>query len=59
VVNESRELLPREPAVHSGATGRATALAEHHRLRDRGWAYMLLIALLCAEWLGRRRWGLR
>jgi len=59
VVNESRELLPREPTVHSGATGRAAALAEHRRLRDRGWAYMLLIALLCAEWLGRRRWGMR
>lgn len=59
VVNESRELLPREPTVHSGATGRAAALAEQHRLRERGWAYMLLIALLCAEWLARRRWGLR
>ncbi|HET7552424.1 MAG TPA: hypothetical protein VFK04_14135 [Gemmatimonadaceae bacterium] len=59
VVNESRELLPRQPTVRAGATGRAAALAEHHRLRDRGWAYMLLIALLCAEWLGRRRWGLR
>jgi hypothetical protein len=59
VVNESRELLPRQPTVLSGATGRAAVLAEHHRLRDRGWAYMLLIALLCAEWLGRRRWGLR
>lgn len=59
VVNESRELLPREPTAHSGATGRAAALVEHHRLRDRGWAYMLLIALLCAEWLGRRRWGMR
>ena len=59
VVNESRELLPRQPTVRSGATGRAAALSEHHRLRDRWWAYMLLIALLCAEWLGRRRWGLR
>ncbi len=59
VVNESRELLPRDVTVHSGATGQAAALAEQHRLRDRGWAYMLLIALLCAEWLMRRRWGLR
>lgn len=59
VVNESRELLPREPSVRSGATGRAAALAEQHRLRDHGWAYMLLIALLCAEWLTRRKWGMR
>lgn len=59
VVNASRELLPREATVHTGSTGRSAALAEHHRLRDRGWAYMLLIALLCAEWLFRRRWGMR
>lgn len=59
VVNESRELLPREPTVHSGAAGQAAALAEHHDLRERGWAYMLLIAFLCAEWLMRRRWGMR
>ena len=59
VVNASRELLPREPTVRSGAIGRSAALAERHRLRDHGWAYMLLIALLCAEWLLRRRWGMR
>jgi hypothetical protein len=45
--------------VRAGATGRSAALAERHHLRDRGWAYMLLIALLCAEWLLRRRWGMR
>lgn len=58
-VNESRELLPRETTVRSGATGGAAPLAERHPLRDRGWAYVLIIALLCAEWLGRRRWGMR
>ena len=59
VVNASRELLPREATVRAGATGRSAALAERHHLRDRWWAYMLLIALLCAEWLLRRRWGMR
>ena len=59
VVNASRELLPREATVRGGVIGRSTALAEQHRLRNQGWAYMLLIALLCAEWLLRRRWGMR
>jgi hypothetical protein len=58
-VNESRELLPRGATVRSGAIGGAAPVAERHALRDRGWAYVLLIALLCAEWLGRRRWGMR
>ncbi len=58
-VNASRELLPREATVRSGATGGSAALSERHSLRDRGWPYVLLIALLCAEWLGRRRWGMR
>lgn len=59
VVNASRELLPREPVVRAGAIGGATALGEPPRLRDRGWAYLLLLAALCGEWLLRRKHGLR
>ena len=29
------------------------------RLRDKGWAYALAILLLCAEWILRRRRGMR
>jgi hypothetical protein len=28
-------------------------------LRTRPWPYLLVIALLCGEWIGRRRSGLR
>lgn len=59
VVNASRELLPRGASVRSGAVGGATAFGEPPRLRDQWWAYLLLIAALCAEWLWRRRAGLR
>jgi hypothetical protein len=59
VVNASRELLPRAPTVRSGSIGGAVAYSDQPRLRDRGWAYLLILAALCAEWLLRRRLGLR
>ncbi|MGH7721124.1 MAG: hypothetical protein ACREON_20075, partial [Gemmatimonadaceae bacterium] len=59
VVNASRELLPRAPAVATSTVGRAAARGERPRLRDSGWAFLLIIAALCAEWLLRRRLGLR
>jgi hypothetical protein len=59
VVNASRELLPRVPTVKSGAVGGAAAFGDQPHLRDHGWAYLLLIGLLCAEWLLRRKSGLR
>jgi hypothetical protein len=34
-------------------------LGDAPRLRSLGWAYALTLALLCAEWLTRRRVGLR
>ncbi|HEU4641365.1 MAG TPA: hypothetical protein VFS44_02845 [Gemmatimonadaceae bacterium] len=58
-VNASRELLPRAPSVRAGAVGGAVAYGEQPRLRDLGWAYVLLLAALCGEWLLRRRSGLR
>jgi hypothetical protein len=59
-VNVSRELLPRRPTVRSGAVGRAPAPAGvAPSLRSLGWVYVVLVLLLCGEWLARRRAGLR
>jgi hypothetical protein len=59
VVVPSREWLPRRAAVASGeiGTGRASGLAP--RLRDAWWAYVVIVAALCVEWVLRRRAGLR
>ena len=59
-VNPSREWLPRAPRVASGLVrgsgrGRRRAAAA----RTLGWAYALAILLLCAEWILRRRRGMR
>ena len=58
-VNQSRELVPRRPTVKSGAVGGEPAMGEAPRMRDARWAYVLVVLLLCAEWLLRRRSGLR
>ena len=58
-VNASREMIPRRPTVRTGGVGGAAALGDVPRLRELGWVYALVIALLCAEWMGRRRAGLR
>jgi hypothetical protein len=59
VVNPSREWLPRVPTVQAGAThGVALAGAIPH-LRSIPWFYVAVVILLCAEWLWRRRIGLR
>lgn len=59
VVNASRELVPRAPSVASGRVGGAPAVGDAPSLRDWGWVYALAILALCAEWLLRRRVGLR
>ncbi|AHG90619.1 hypothetical protein J421_3082 [Gemmatirosa kalamazoonensis] len=59
VVNVARELLPRRATVASGPVGSGRAADLTPRLRDFGLLYALALALLCAEWLLRRRWGLR
>ena len=59
VVNPSREWLPRAVRVASGAVGGETISGSAPRLRDLTWVFALAIALLCAEWLVRRRAGLR
>lgn len=58
-VNASRELLPARATVRSGAIGRAASLGDPPRLRSFGWIFAVLVAALCAEWLLRRRAGMR
>jgi hypothetical protein len=58
-VNASRELLPRRPSVHSGDVGGASVAGSAPTARDFGWLFLLAVLLLCAEWLLRRRIGLR
>lgn len=58
-VNASREWLPRAPRVASGAVGGAVSSDTVPLLRNKGWAYALAILLLCAEWILRRRKGMR
>jgi hypothetical protein len=58
-VNQSREWLPRRVTMRSGAVGGEPALGDAPELRDQAWVYALVVLLLCAEWLLRRRVGLR
>src|SRR4051812_31563752 len=59
VINASRELVPRRPTVQSGRVGGSPALGDPPPLRSLGWVYVLTVLLLCAEWLLRRRVGVR
>jgi hypothetical protein len=59
VVNPSLELVPRRPSVTTRLVGGAATLGDAPPLRSIGWIYALVIGLLCAEWLLRRRAGLR
>jgi len=59
VVNASREWLPRAPVVQTGQVGGVVLAGAAPRLRSLGWIYVLLVAALCAEWLWRRRAGMR
>ena len=58
-VNASREWLPRAPRVASTRVRGTVSADASPRLRGMGWAYALAIALLCAEWILRRRRGMR
>lgn len=59
VVNPSLELVPRRPTITTRQVGGAAALGDAPPLRALGWAYALVVGLLCAEWLLRRRAGVR
>lgn len=58
-VNASRELLPRRATVRSGAVGGAGVAGAAPSARDFGWLFLAAVLLLCAEWLLRRRAGMR
>lgn len=58
-VNPSAELLPGRPTVKEGAIGTGAAFADAPRLRFIGWIFAIVIVALCAEWLLRRRLGMR
>lgn len=57
-VNAAEELLPRAPTVRDGAVGRGPVAGSAPALRDLGIAYAAVVALLCIEWVLRRRRGL-
>jgi hypothetical protein len=59
VVNPAAELLPSRPRIQSGSVGRRTRTDDARRARNVGVLYALVIVLLCAEWIARRRAGLR
>jgi hypothetical protein len=59
VVNAAPELLPNRPRLRSGDVGRRARADDARRARSVGALYALVILLLCAEWLARRRAGLR
>lgn len=58
-VNASAELLPRRATVTNGRIGGSPSLADAPLARDLGWLYAVVVLALCAEWLLRRRAGLR
>jgi hypothetical protein len=58
-VNASQEWLPRAPRVQAGAIGGGAPADSAPRLRNAGWAYALVVLCLCAEWVVRRRQGMR
>ena len=58
-VNASAELLPARPRLQSGRVGSRVQVDEARRARNRGILYVVVVLLLCAEWIARRRMGLR
>ncbi len=59
IVNASREWLPRAPTVKAGEVHGVALAGPVPRLRSMPWVYVLLVLLLCGEWLWRRRIGMR
>jgi hypothetical protein len=59
VVNPSPEWVPRQVRVKPGVQRSGAPVGAQPRLRDFRWVYALIIIALCAEWLTRRKAGLR
>lgn len=58
-INESSEWIPRRSSVRAGAIGTAAAVGRAPQARTAWWLYAIALAALCAEWILRRRIGLR
>ena len=58
-VNASAELLPSRPRLRSGGVGTRRHVDDARRARNKSLLYILVVAFLCAEWIARRRIGLR
>ncbi|CAA9310062.1 MAG: hypothetical protein AVDCRST_MAG40-911, partial [uncultured Gemmatimonadaceae bacterium] len=54
----SAEWLPRRPTTRDRDVGTRVGAAELRGIRSLPWAYLVLILLLAAEWLVRRRLAL-
>ena len=59
VVNPSGEWVGRRPVVVAGAIGSGPAAGDAPGLRTTAWPFVVIVLLLCAEWILRRRAGLR
>ena len=57
-VNASRELVPRARTVRAGGLGGTAPAGVSPSLRSVAWIHLVVVALLCGEWIGRRRAGL-
>jgi hypothetical protein len=58
-VNESAEWVPRRPTVRAGSIGSGAAAGRAPTARTAWWLYAIALAALCAEWIQRRKIGLR
>ena len=53
------ELVPRRPTVADGAVGGGRPMAAAPRAGTAWWLALIAVLALCAEWIWRRRVGLR
>ena len=58
-VNGSAEWIPRRATVAAGAIGSGAAVGRAPRARTAWWLYAIALSALCAEWILRRKIGLR
>lgn len=58
-VNVSNEWVPRRPTVHAGKIGSGVAAGRPPGARTSWWLFAIALAALCAEWILRRKIGLR
>lgn len=56
---DAAELVPRRPTVAEGAVGAGRPMAAAPRAGTAWWLALIAVLALCAEWIWRRRVGLR